>query len=395
MFEKNFEELLLMVWNFMMTNHYFHWMLVTIAVYFFFAYLIKKIYKRDKKKRDISIFHLKVILYTILVAFILEMFGVHKAWIIRIITGISALLFVYNIGSWFIFNKYSTKSESKNIVKDEALLAELKKHKTNDGVFTFNSQKYEVVGEKYYKLVNAAKSNKDTRLYDMFLVLVLFFFALLGMSMLLDNVILKDSMSSNVILLFGAAFVLPYLQDIKHTIRFANNPHLKFDGYVGFWINGKEVFGKIVDMNTYEIILFRRFSKSYVTISHSEIKTFTSYESGRLFTKKYIVSKAIKYKLEEAFGKWLEEFNELYKCLDEDKNEVGVLDLKSFDIFFTTEDDDHGIELNVFVRKEALEQYKYYIKKLEDFIQRKADENDWSLETPRRVDIKVLEQKEK
>ena len=368
-----------------------YWILVTFVAYYSFVYIAKKIYK-EKEKRATTIMHLKFILYTLIFTFILVIYGVDKAWIVTSATGISLLLLLYNLLSFFVFSKYSTKKPISSLVKDETLLEELKKKGVNEGEFTYKNILYKYMSNKYYVMTIKPKSNKDTRLYDMFLILILFFFALLGMSLLLDNIILKDSMSSNVILLFAVAFVLPYLQDIKHTIRFAKNPDLKFDTYVTFLDDsGKKTSGTIIDMNTYEFILGQKFSKRNVIIPHNKAGIIYAHNEGKLFSKKYIVSKEIKYKLEDNFKVWFTEFNGIHRFLNNNREEIGVLDLVTADSFFTTEDDDHGIELKVFVKQEALENYIFFTKKLEDFIQRKADENNWGLETPKRMDLKFID----
>ena len=365
---------------------YIYLIILTIFLYIVLDFVIKKyVYIRDTGKRKATLLHLKSVAFALILNFSLELLGFHNKWMIDFVIGISAMAVLYNLGTWYIFRKYATvKDSNKHIKESDEIYKDLLVYiKNNDitGEFTYEKKRYEYKSEKIYELLVTHKSNKETRLYDMFYVLVLFFAALLYLAVILDGIIVKDSMAYGVILLFGAAFILPYLQDIKHTIRFARNPHLSFDSYVSFWINGKELFGKIIDMNTYEIILFRRFSKDYVTISHAEIKTFSTYESGKRFKKLYIVSKEIKYSLEENFSVWIEEFNE--------KND-DCLDLKSLEIFFTTEDDDHGLELNIFVKQDFLETYTLIVKKIEDFIQRKADENKWSLETPKRHDIKII-----
>lgn len=359
---------------------------ISIVSYFILSYLIKSIiYKRDTKKRDITILNLQIVVVSLILNFVLELFGIHNKWLIDFVIAISAIIVSYNLATWFIFKKYSTEKETNRHIKEEDddysdIYDNIVKNKI-DGEFSFNNKRYLTKSDKIWQIEKTYKSNKTTRLYDMFLILCIFFFALLYLAVILDGVIKKDSMAYGVVLLFGAAFILPYLQDFKHTIRFAKNPHLSFDSYVSFWLNDKEIFGKIIDMNIYEIMLFRRFSKDYVTISHSEIKTFTTYENGKRFKKLYIVSKKIKYYLETNFRIWLIEFN---------KDNNDCLDLETLEIFFTTEDDDHGIELNIFIKQEFLENYTLIIKNLMSFIQKEADNNGWSLETPRRHDIKII-----
>jgi len=365
---------------------YVYLILLTIIAYFILSFVVKKyVYIRDTAKRNATLLHLKSVGFALVLNFALELVGFHNKWMIDFVIGISSMAVLYNLGTWYIFRKYATEKDSnKHIKESDEIFKDLSLYinsKNISGEFIYEKKRYEYKSDKIYELLVTHKSNKETRLYDMFYVLVLFFAALLYLAVILDGIIVKDSMAYGVILLFGAAFILPYLQDIKHTIRFARNPHLSFDSYVSFWINGKEIFGKIIDMNTYEIMLFRRFSKDYVTISHAEIKTFSTYESGKRFKKLYIVSKEIKYSLEKEIPKWIKEFNE--------QNDE-CIDLKSLEIFFTTEDDDHGLELNIFIVQDFLETYKLVTKKIEDFIQRKADENNWSLETPKRHDIKIM-----
>lgn len=366
--------------------NYVYFIVLTIGLYFVLNYTVQKyVYIRDTGKRNATLLHLKSVTFALVLNFSLELLGFHNKWMIDFVIGISAMAVLYNLGTWYIFKKYATEKISNRHIKDtEDIYKDLLTHisdKKIEGEFTFDKKKYEYKSDKIYELVTTHKSNKETRLYDMFYVLVLFFAALLYLAVILDGIIVKDSMAYGVIILFGAAFILPYLQDIKHTIRFARNPHLSFDSYVSFWVNGKELFGKIIDMNTYEIMLFRRFPKDYVTISHGEIKTFSTYESGKRFKKLYIVSKEIKYSLEKQIPLWLKDFNDDNgKCLD----------LDSLELFFTTEDDDHGLELNIFINQDFLENYTLITKKIEDFIQRKSDKNNWSLETPKRHDIKLI-----
>jgi hypothetical protein len=365
---------------------YFLYIAIVLIGYFFLEYSIKTwIYNKDAKKRKITILNIRIVAISSILNFILEYFGIHNKWLFDFVIGFSAFSVLYNLGIWFIFKKYASSKDSNFLIKeDDENYEDVNNHiksKNISGEFNFQGKKFLSQNDKIWEIKKTYKSNKETRLYDMFFVLILFFASLLYLAVILDGIISKDSMAYAVVLLFGAAFILPFLQDVKYTIRFARNPHLSFDSFVSIWINGKEIFGKITDMNTYEIILFRRFSKDYVTISHSEIKTFTTYEQGKRFSKLYVVSKDIKYQLNEELPVWLECFNEAFD---------NCLDLDSLELFFTTEDDDHGIELNVFIKQDFLGTYSLIIKQIEDYIQRKSDENEWSLETPKRHDIKII-----
>lgn len=387
-------------YNFVLSNlaiadeKYYWFALFSGVFYFVFKFLVEyKIYKANKNKRESTVLNLKIISVSIILGSLLEASGFHSKWITYFTGGVSAILVAYNIGSWGIFNKLATVLETKKKVEDEQLIESLLKHVESSNIdssieFKYNGKRYIYSnnGKKIFRELGILlQTNKNTRLYDMFLSLGLFFFALLFMAFIFDAVISKDSMIYGVLLLFGAAFILPYLQDVKHTIRFANNKYLAYGAFVSFYVNGKELFGEIIDMNLYEIILMNHWTKTKIIISHNEIKTFAVYDNGRLFSFLYVISKEVKYKLYKVLKQWLTEYN------SENKE---VLNIETFKVFFKTKDDDHGLQFYVFIKQEALKKYGLIINQVEHYIQEKSDKEEWDLCTPKRVDLKVIKTEE-
>jgi len=300
------------------SDRFYLYAMVTIIIYFVLKYIVvKRIYKADRKKRKSTNFNLMIIASTIVFGSLLEVNGFHNKWLLYVFGGISAILVAYNIGTWGVFKKLSTIIEVKPIVKDEKLIDSLIKHITSNSIeesvdFKYSNKKYyyRKKGDDYtfreYGILT--QTNKTTRLYDMFIILGLFFVGLLYFSIIFNSFIDKDSMAYGVLLLFGAAFILPYLQDVKNTIRFANNKYLAYGAFMLINKDGKTLFGEIIDMNLYEVILFNHWTKEKIIVSHSDMKTFSMCDEGRFIEYEFVVSMPDQQTLKTSLLKWIAEF---------------------------------------------------------------------------------------
>lgn len=373
----------------------FNILIYMIIPYVLMYFIIKFIYKHDINKHKKTFWSINIFgLFTLADILAIHFLSEDKAMIFDIVIYLALAIILYNVISYILIKSYGRDKKVVTKVVDEKLLVKLQIELDSKNLDLEKIEEKDIKlkdGYSYYikpnefhheKIVRV--SNEISNLFDIILLVLVFVFTLSAIfPILLEfyNIQKGNSDYLYAILAFLGAYVLsPFFPDLYYSIVLVRNPYIEFGSYIKIYHNNIYVYGKIIDMNFFSIVIFDKKENIPKTIPHSimgkEIIGSYTTNTGRILQYSYVLDE----KSAEKFGPLV--FLFLTNYAKENKSDIyaDLIDVEILDAQF-------GWPVDFIIRIKKIENYEQIKRKIRSGLSKVARENSISLPTPNQIQI--------